>query len=322
MELSFDTLMSILTKPRRAGKNIRANCPVCGKSEFYVLIEPPHFFQCWRAHNCGIKGNAASLLKLVGRTDLLTVFDNPQEMYSSEVLKIYSFDKKKELVRFKPQVYPLPFGYKRIYHHEYLEGRNFSEYEDYEVGMSKIDPKTRYYYLTFPIRRMDTVVAYLSRCILDQESMKTKDLPRYRNSTNDLSNFLYGEDEIVFGETKTVLLVEGIFDKFNVDRILQLKESNSLKCVSTNGSSVSITQSTALRELGIENVILLHEFDVLEKVKHSSAYLQHMFDTQVGVLLGNDPGDMSEEELFWVLENLKRPDDVIYGFVKKKNLNF
>ncbi len=320
MELSIDSLFDILTNPKRTGKNIRCKCPMCGKEEFYVGVEGPHFFRCWRSNKCGITGNIYSLLKAINRTDLLTK-EGSMSLYSSSELVHKNLLDGKLTFKYLHDPYPLPIGYRRLDFHPYLEKRKFYEYDQYEVGYSVIDPKTRNDYVTFPIYREGITTGYISRCTLSTQEQELKKIPRYSNSMNDLSDFLYGEDDIIPNKTHTAILVEGIFDKINVDRILELNKQDSIKCVSTNGSSVSFSQSLLLKERGVKNVILLHEFDVLKKVKHSSVYLDSMFDTKIGVVEGNDPGDMEDIELLHVLDNLKNPFEIVYNYLEHKKLS-
>jgi 5S rRNA maturation endonuclease (ribonuclease M5) len=129
---------------------------------------------------------------------------------------------------------------------------------------------------------------------------------RYENSIGtDFSKILGGYDEIG-EETDTVIAVEGLFDKVNVDTQLELNENPNIKCVFTFGNKFSDGQIQLLRKKkSIKSVILMYDPEATLQNKKYSKSLEKYFDAYVARLTkpNIDPGDASREYLMHTLKN-------------------
>lgn len=308
------------------------NCVYCGKEgHLSVIFGTVSSFDCKK---CGRHGTLYDLLRYIKRFDLLTLHKN---VNLEEPFKKLSIQSVEQEINYNIPVHSLPIGWKQIYHHDYLEKRGWDkeDYFRYPVGVTKLDPKLKNDYVVFAcldstIDDKEINIGYVSRSVKSKEWIKqfNEDLPagrrkylRYINSENtDFSKYLYGCNEIT-EKTLIVIIVEGIFDKFNVDKKLKLFESEEVKCVCTFGKKISIEQIKRLQDKKIENIILLYDPDAVKSSKEYSLSLNNYFNVQVGYISylnemgeSKDPGDLEEEELLSVLENT---EDVVSFYLSK-----
>lgn len=294
------------------------SCPHCGKdyTKFGVLLlEKGGVYKCFR---CDIKGSIFRLLKLIDRRDLIIGDDETNYTYKE---KLESFlhqvnvqEKDTELLPIK-----LPLGSERIFNHEYLTQRGWTE-EDYllnEVYVCNSLPRHRDR-LIFPLRENNEIVAYLSRSIRTKEWHK-QNLKRYKesgeglilrydNSRTDFEKVVGAIDEIIEGETITVIVVEGLFDKVNTSKVLELNNTPEVKCVYTFGCHLSNIQLYKLYEKGVKNIVLMFDPDTISQTKTVSLNLLNYFNIFIAEIQGDrDPGDMNLQEFELVLGKLKNP---------------
>lgn len=290
MKLEEDILKSLIQGARydSSKKNIYGVCPWCGGNEFGISIKENHLFGCFRKSQCGVTGNIFKLLKKLGRQDLL----------KEEVVKLgekleFELGKKAgdEDLDINVATIRPPIGFRRVMSNKYLEDRGFTEFEKYEVGTTMLDRKFKDRTI-FLIKEDGEVKGYLGRAT--KEGMQ----PKYRNSTSDFSKLLGGIDEIE-EETQTLILVEGLLDKVNVDRLLKLDQQSEIKCVCTFGAKVSLIQIVKMKMFNLKNIILFYENDVIGAIQGYAFKLEKEFE-KVEVILppeNSDPGDITEEEL-------------------------
>lgn len=335
-KLTADQLKEILQNARvdAKGANVISDCPFCEKKEhFGVALEKlskrgkPNPFRCLK---CGEVGSLFKLLKKLNRLDLLG--DRSVNVFSElEVKKLEIVNSLSEQDLEATDI-RLPLGYKRIKQHDYLDSRGFSEddYEAYEIGITKLGKKLQNY-IIMPVREGGKVKGYVARSLLSKEEIdaynkaakqegKAK-LLRYKNSEGaDFDRLLDGIDEVT-DNTHTVFLVEGKFGKYNIDRLLQLGDTEQLKCLVTFGKSLSDVQIIKLaRKKNVKNVIVLFDHDAVKDAKDGGLRLENYFNVLVGYFPNpeKDSGDVNEKELDEILENLEKP--FIFG-INKLNKN-
>ena len=312
MKLDKESLKSLLENPHldHSGDNFIANCPWCGKSEFGIAIyEKNHPFGCFRKKKCGQTGNIYDLIKKIGYSKQFLV--NEEKEFIGHTIPLLNREVKKTIEQLDS--ISMPIGYKRIYNHPYLKSRGFFEYDKYEVGISTLDPKLEKYYVIFPVYFEGSIKGYVSRVIFSKEELIDFNhnnglfLERFRNSKTDFSQLLYGYDEIT-ENTDTLILVEGIFSKFNIDRLLGLWSQEEIKCCVTFGAKLSNHQIVKIKEKKIKNIIMLVEQDVVGSNKKISSYIMDIFNVKLGVCPENiDPGDFTELDCDNVFLNLLDP---------------
>jgi DNA primase len=314
----------------RRGKNLIAECPVCGHKEFGISLEGYHRYGCFRKVKCGASGNIFSLLKLLGREDMIV--STGRHTYQ-QLSTLESMQEEYELKLDLPDYDP-PLGWKRIFSHPYLEERGFTEFERYKVGVSLLAPKLGKDYVVFLIEENGSCKGFIGRNTKSKEEIEIinerykrkglkKKVLRYRNSDSDFGKLAFGLDEIIQGETKTLIIVEGIFDKFNIDKLLDLHNQTAIKCNSTFKCGCSPEQIYKWLYLGIEKIILLYDPDVLKEIKKAAFELQKHFQVLVGFNEnGSDPGDMTLDELEVVFSNLKLPEEFDMDRIENKSQTF
>ena len=322
MKLTKAQLFSILDNSKDYDtNNIQASCPWCQHKdrEFYVSLKDNHLFQCLRKKNCGETGNIYKLLKKLNRFDLANFKENVSNVSVLQELHQNSFS---EEIDINLSECKLPIGFKRIYNDEYLASRGFknNDFNDYVIGYSRVDSKLQNY-VVFVIVQDYKQVAWMGRFKASKKEIKALELKskrkivRYKNSFGtDFSKILGGHDELIENVTKTVILVEGLFDKKNIDDKLGLKNNDELKCCFTFKCHVSKEQIFRLKQKGVENCILLYDSDVLDKVKEQAIELITNFHTRVGFIefLNDegeikDPGELNYDEVVHVINNLQDP---------------
>ena len=212
----------------------------------------------------------------------------------------------------------MPLGWKRLYQDDYLDGRGFIEYKRYKVGRTSIDPRVSKNYIVIAVEEKGELKGYIGRHYKSKKELdalneirKQKELPmvpRYRNSTStDFAKLIFGFDEIE-EETDTIICVEGIFDKWNIDKLLDLHNQKQIKCNATFKCDISPEQRYKWQQKGIKNLILLYDPDVIDKIKKNAIELQEYFNVQIGFSRsGKDPGEMLIDDVIEVWQNLESP---------------
>jgi len=303
------------------------HCSYCGKDDHMGVIfgKTISSFTCKK---CGVHGTLWKLLQKVNRLDLLDKFKIVNRNNTLEKKKIID---EIELDLFLPRKTP-PIGFKRIFSDEYLGGRGFTpeQFKLLPIGRTFIDSELKNY-LIFLVEEDEECKGYIARHIFSKEKLdsinkirKSKGLYkilRYRNSPDtDFGKMLYGYNEIT-EETLTVILVEGLTDKTNIDIKLDLYISDVMKCNACFGKTVSPHQIRKLQDKNIENIILLFDPDAINESKEYAIELYKYFNVEVGWLKGSkDPGDLNLDEILDVLENLENPVTFSKSKLQKKVL--
>lgn len=292
-------------------------CPFCGGGgdKFGVKIDDKGgVFNCFR---CGTKGSIFKLLKKINRLDLLS--KEGEDFSFKDKLDEFILTSGLEEEDITCEEISKPLGFKPIEYDEYLQNRGFEDwqYKSLNVGIS-IDPRLKNM-VTFLLLEDNKIVGYLSRSRKSKEWHKNnlekakkglcKLVLRYENSAQTkFERVVGGIDEVIEGETKTVLLVEGIMDKANTDRVLGLNKSPEVKCCFTFGCKLSDAQMLKIFRKGVENIVLLYDPGTIQQVKTTSLRLLKYFNISIGELLGNkDPGEMNIFDFEKVLLSLKDP---------------
>lgn len=308
--------------PVSDGKNITCNCPACGKREFGVKLSEHHLFNCYRKKKCGITGNIFSLLRFINKQSIIYNKEEKDNKTFGEI-KLKKKEKK-QLDFFLPDI-ELPIGFKKVKHHFYLEQRGFIYYDKYNPGITKLESKYDNGYIIFPIYQDNGLKATIGRSFLSKEDIEKKEndgirILRYINSSSDFGKLLLGIEDIK-DNTNTIILVEGIFDKFNVDKVLNLENSDDIKCICTFGAKISDEQLYRLIEKSnIETIILLFDNDVIDKIKSSSFKLEPFFDVLIGFSKYGDPGEMNLKQFKETFRKLESPTMFSINKINKKIL--
>lgn len=319
-----ETLQSILKNAFVAGtggRHLRADCPFCGKEgHFYINIGKAFFKRhgkyvgCWDCKKCKRKGPLPALLKKLDK--LYLIKDDMIEVdYTKPLTSVIGLKEEQKPIKRLTEITP-PVGWKRMYDHPYLRSRGWTDddFEYYHVGMTKLLPRYRdriilmiledYEYKAFVARSLKTkewIKDYNRRARLEG---KRKYL-RYDNSEHDFGQLLFGIDDIVSGTTHTVIVVEGPFDKQNVDLQLQLREISQLACVCSFGNTLSPIQAQKLLNKGVRNIIILYDPDAVKESKNASYRLQDFDSVLVGYHSTKDPGELNQNEMLDVMDNLQ-----------------
>lgn len=328
MQLSFDKIKQLLPDAvmDRRGKYAKASCPVCGQFEYTIAMTDNHKAGCNRKKKCGVVHNIFSLAKLLKRFDLLNI---EGEVGKVEILENRIIANDQQINLDLPTT-KMPVGWQRVYQDEYMDSRGFTEYERYKIGRTVIHPKLKKNYVIVAVEEAGEIKGYIGRHVwskskIDAENAirKAQGLPeilRYINSDSDFSKVSFGYDEIVEGETKTLICVEGIFDKWNIDKLLNLHSQTEVKCNGTFKCAVSIEQIIKWKIKGVEIIILFYDPDVIDKIKAVAGELQLYFNVLIAFNdnADVDAGDIDELGLKRVFANLKTVSDFNSGLVVNK----
>lgn len=318
MLLSVEELKKLLPGAHmdRRGKNMYATCPKCNHDEFGISIFDNHQFGCFRKSQCGFTGNIFTLLAFLGKS----VYDvKPGFAPKANIDVEKMFIHHDVPINLDLPDYKMPVGFKRINHHPYLESRGFTkaDYERFGVGITDIDIRYRGFVI-FTIKQFGAIKASIARSQKSKHEIDTlnsfyklqglnkKEL-RYRNSDCDFAKILLGVEEIT-EKTETVIIVEGLFDKQNTDRRLNLTVQDEVKCCATFKCGVSDEQMFLLQQTGVKQIVLLYDPDVIEEIQEAAWHLDSYFDVHVGFSdNGKDPGDMDEDDFDNAFATLKSP---------------
>lgn len=295
MVIEDSSLKEVLINPKSNRNEYQCDCPFddCGKQQHFYINKVT---QLWHCKKCDRTGNIFFLLKELDKLYLIT----GRIVKANEIQSITSFTlEKQELDLTTPEI-KMPVGFKRVWDNEYLENKRGFIDEDffwYEVGHTSVKKKYSDYVL-FPVYENSKKVGFVGRYSGKGDKI------RYLNSDDtDFSKLLYGIDEIVVGVTKKVILVEGIFDKRKVDKILKLYDFNEIKCLCTFGKKISEFQIAKLKLRGIENVLLLFDYDAIKQIKRIGVVLKKTFNTTITYTSSKDIDECTDDEAIDVLLN-------------------
>jgi 5S rRNA maturation endonuclease (ribonuclease M5) len=314
IKISDTDLRDILKNPRynNRTREIQCDCLFCGKEQHMYVSMDTQMFDCKRCHESG------TIYKLLRHIDKLYLLGGATVVENERILSIR--ERQEKIEEDEDTAVPevrLPVGFKVLRNScEYLLGRNISPdlCVYYGIGMTNLVERYRNY-IIIPIREDNKVVGFVGR-------YANKNVPnnklRYSNSLHtDFAKLLLGYDEIITDKTNTVILVEGAFDKFAVDRYLQLQKDDLIKCVCTFGKKISKYQIQKLQDKHIERVILLYDFDAVREMKRYSRELEDNFLTNITFTTKKDIDECTREEALKVFENLYSVNDFCQNVVGK-----
>lgn len=305
LTIAESDLRSIITikKETRSGQLI-ADCPFCGKSMHFYIDRKTQLFECKK---CWTAGSIYKLLKHLDKTYLIgdksVEYQDKIDSIRKQMEDTINKDKDIELEELPERKMPVGFGV--CNNNKYLLSRGIGrkDCERYHIGETRLSFKFRNYIL-IPIYDGGVVRGFLGRYA---SKRVPDDKLRYNNSLNTVfAELLFGYDEIVNGETETVIITEGVFDKISVDQKLRLWDDNSVKCVTTFGKKISDVQIKKLLLKNVTNIIVSWDYDALKEIKEYGMKLLKYFDVFVGISTKEkDLGDCTAEEVIEVYQNVK-----------------
>lgn len=304
--ISDSDLRSILNvkKETRSGQYIIDFCPFCHKSEHFYINKKN---QQWDCKKCGESGG---IFKLLRHLDKLYLLGAPTVKKVDAIKSIRQIQEDEagqnsEEIQPLPEV-KMPAGFKVFdYVSPYLQQRKITmeDIKHWEFGQTRI--VSRFIdYLLIPIRDGGKIRGYIGR-------YASRHVPdgklRYSNSLNtDFSCLLFGYDDIIEGETETVIITEGLFDAIAVTKKLNLFDDNTIRAVCTFGKKISETQIKKLLAKKIRKVILLYDYDALKDIRHYASLLNEYFSVRVAIALGKkDIDECTLSEVIDVFSNLR-----------------
>nr|DAY05448.1 MAG TPA: DNA primase (bacterial type) [Caudoviricetes sp.] len=307
MKISDSDLRDLLTnyKLNRTGQYI-CDCPFCGKERHFYVSKSKQAFDCKK---CGESGNIYKLLRHFNKLYLLqgATVEQRDELKSLKTLMSES-SPASELELAELPIIALPKGFRIVPKNRYLNSRGLTseDIKRYGIGVVKSDDWKIDGYVIIPVKDNGEIRGYVGR-------YGAKHVPkgrlRYSNSVGvPFGELLYGYDEIPDG-AECIILVEGCFDKFAVDRVLDLKNSDSVKCVATFGKKISDAQIKKLMKKGVRSVLLLYDFDAIKEMKRYGMELAKYFDVLITYTTKKDIDECTEEEALEVLSSGQKPAD-------------
>ena len=342
MKITDDFIKQHLLEPvylNGRGSHLISKCPFCKREDhLYVQTKTSktnsrgeNVSFMWQCKRCGENGRIRKLFNALGKLNLLSF---GKDVKIDEGLKLIEKYKKNEVVlELDTPTKTPPLGYRRVKKHPYLESRGFDpiQYRTYNVGVTTFGTDLKNYVIAL-VEEDGECKGHVARCTLtntqlDAENVRLKQLgykskmPRYKNSVNtEFAKLLMGIDEITH-ETIAVIIVEGFFDKTNVDKLLQLNSGPKCKCVVSFGKKLSIEQIAKLKMKGknVKTVNLLYDPDAVDESKQYAFKLKEEFeDVRIGFLKEKDPGDLNLDELNEILQSAEKPMSFSINKVQRK----
>ena len=309
-------------------------CLWCGKDNYHFGIKftkrttrhrSDVSFHCFK---CETRGGDFLLFQ---KLDMLTFLRQGEYIKRDDVLekKINTIELPDTPLEIEVQTKRPPLGFRRETSDPYLDQRGFEkwQYESYTIGRSRFSSRLKDY-VVFLILEDKENKGYVARItwsaerISSHEKSTKRKVPRYINEAGvDFGKLLFGIDEID-DYVQEVILVEGVTDKANVDRLLsRLGSLYKVKCLCTFGKKISDEQIEKLYRKNVDRVVFLYDPDAVEASKQYSVRMRHRFkEIRVGFLKNKDPGDLSLSEFNAVMESLEDPINFSVNKVQKRNL--
>jgi DNA primase len=330
-----------LEKASRSGWMLsEKSCPWCGKNNKHFSVKLNHERKGqYKNHvvtNCLKCQETASDFKLLTKIGAEHLLDEISYIKQSPTMKLDNKIKnfretKKTKLDLSVETQRPPLGYRRLYKDDYLESRGFEswQYELYNVGRAKMVSSLRDYILIL-IEDNGENKGYIARHSWGKEEIKEYEqrtgirVLRYANQKGiEFDKLLFGIDE-VNKDTHTVILVEGVFDKTNVDKQLELNLQDGIKCCCTFGKKLGAYQIEKLKLKGIRNIILLYDNDAVNESKVYSDMLKMAFKKVKVCFIHpdckEDAGDFDYETLMDLIENAQDPINFQLSKLQKRNL--
>ena len=315
MKISDSDLRDLLTnyKLNRTGQYI-CDCPFCGKERHFYVSKSKQMFDCKK---CGESGNIYKLLRHFNKLYLLqgATVEQRDELKSIKTIMLEG-SSQNELELAELPIIALPKGFRIVPKNRYLNSRGLTsdDIRRYGIGVVRSDDWKIDGYIIIPVFDNGEIRGYVGRYGAKQVP---KGRLRYSNSVGvPFGELLYGYDEIPDG-AECIILVEGCFDKFAVDRVLNLKNSDSVKCVATFGKKISDAQIKKLMKKGVRSVLLLYDFDAVKEMKRYGMELSKYFDVLITYTTKKDIDECSEEEALEVLGSGQKPVDFLLSVAGK-----
>ena len=318
-------LFGLLSNPKNGPKNhIISDCPWCGKDKHFYVNKGVKkkknriFYHPYDCKKCGVNGSVYTLLAKLNSLYLIQGNE-----INHDKLNKYDFEQNEDGIDFDELLLEnkkLPIGSKDVINgskeYNYLKSRKFNDI-DFELYTPKFTLIKRLYkdYVILPIYQDFEIKGYVGRYIGKGDNI------RYRNSKNtEFSKIIGGFDEIN-KRTNSVIFVEGYFDKISVTTELGLHYIDELKCCCTFGKKISDYQIwLLLNRTNVKNIILMWDgSDAVNDMKKTSFLLSKYFNVQVAFTgFDKDPGELSQNELELILDNLKTPQNFWLNNIQKK----
>lgn len=305
------------------------DCPYCGtKQKFGVRFNDDPRFKQWNSKvhknkisfncysgSCSESGTGNKLLKVLGLSHLISDIE-----YLEDKVIIPSYEE--EEVQMDTPTMIKPIGFKRVFSNTYLDDRGFEswQYELYHIGVSRMIRDR----VIFLIIENGENKGYVARTTMEEKEIKRLKnkgviIPKYKNQSVDFDKLVYGIDEVEEGDS--VIIVEGVTDKANVDRMLRVLGLGNVKCVCTFGKKISLVQFMKIKNRNTNDILFLYDFDAInESKKYSHEASDYFKNVKVGLLLDKDPGDISLEEFISVIENSMTAQEFSNNTVSKIKL--
>lgn len=296
------------------------SCPICGKRDkigIYLDDKGGGLFNCFK---CNSKGSIFKLLIQSGLKDLISQ-DEQIQVYLQEKLENFLSVNKIDTEEIGCEEVPKPLGFRSIEYDEYLEQRGWTseQYSQFNAGTS-IDPRFRNK-IVFLLKEDGKIIGYLSRSKFSKEwhkenlrlakQGKAKLVLRYDNSRDTkFERVVGGIDEVLENITSTVILVEGIMDKANTDKVLELNNQDEVKCCFTFGCKLSKVQALKLLKKGVKRIYLMYDPETIQQTKSAALLLSKYFEVEIAEIDCNkDPGEMNFDDFARVLSKTQTPNE-------------
>lgn len=318
-ESKLRTVVKINKRTSGSNPQYVCDCIFCGrKGKMYISVRT-QLFDCKVCHE---EGSIIKILRKAGRIDLLgqrTVTAN-EHIDSLKTLMTKKALEDTDVTLEKLPVVTMPVGFRTARSNAYLASRLIYDQDAkrYNIGTTQL--VGRYVgYVLLPIYDAGQIKGFLGRYA---NKVVPDDKLRYINSKNiRFGELLYGYDDIVEGQTQTVIIVEGCFDKIRTDQNLQLDSSADIKCVATFGKKISPQQRKKLQLKGVHHIILSYDQDATEDIKRYALELRQYFYVQIAVCKNKgkrkrDLGDCTVEETLEVFSRLQDVDNFVNGSIR------
>lgn len=324
--LTEKQLKELLVNPRNAPHNhFVATCPFCDKPNHFYINKSVSRKGIVHGYDCKKCGVAGSVFTFLAKLNMLYLLEGRQVVHDKLTKLEFEENEEVGVVDIDVPDKRLPIGSKPIASdsafYTYLQSRKFQEidFEYYQPHYTKTLSKFKDYVI-IPVLQDYSIKGYVTRYAIDKSDERyNPEAIRYLNAKNvNFGCLLSGIDE-VNQNTRTVILVEGFFDKISCTTELGLHYVDELKCLCTFGKKISDDQIRLIRKTKIENVILMYdERDAVNDMKKISQELKKYFNVLVASTGDNDPGDCTKHDFLMILDNLKSPDEFWLDKIQKK----
>jgi len=279
-------------------------CPFCDDDSYHGGINLTHGnYSCWKCHETRPFEGILPALTTLPRLTILALLERQSAIIPVDVSerlreRLGGPGDKPERTSRRTEDYPLPKHCKPVDQapdyepfHRFLQDRQFTLEDTTRRGCLVCTAGDYQHRLIVPVKQDGLSSGWQARDLTGWSKVKYKNPDGFK-----LHDYLYG---IKPTGSKRVILVEGVFDQWRLDR--------NLHALCTFGTSLSYRQKATLFKLGTREIIFAWDSDATDKAYKEARRMTGLFNSVKVIQFppGHDPDTYPVKKTLKLLETAR-----------------